>query len=241
MTEGQTEENCHMAREQITFILPYQDIEKSHFLFLGQAIYWIMSRGLAITFVDADEEWRRYTECAQELFNKIDEFRPRIEGYQKGSDGVNEKLPDGIWANMRMEPVNVPNTMGKFFPIFSSIDPGKGREDGGHVMVGEEEWYGVRLLISFVLEHWPAHQSSQDGQTGKIGRPDHQQKWDQSVKWLNARIAAWRAGNGEQMSRSSVEQGLLSELGVRSTVARQVWSDVAPPEWCVRGRRKKSN
>ncbi|MCB4917132.1 hypothetical protein LAV78_01160 [Brucella intermedia] len=155
MIEGQTDEYCHTTGEQITFILPYQAIEKSRFLFLGQAIYWIMSRGRLANFENADEEWGRYTECAHELFDNIDNFRPHIEGYQKGRDGENENLPGGIWANMRMEPVNIPGTMGKFFPIFSSIDPGEDREDGGHVMVGEKEWYGVRIPTSFVLERWP--------------------------------------------------------------------------------------
>lgn len=152
MIEETTEENCHTTTEPISFIMPYEDIEKSHFLFLGQAIFWIMSRGKLVEFENANEEWDRYTECAHELFQLIDYINPVVEGYPAGGNTVYEPIPNGIWASISLKPDGYNN------PFFSPID--EKREDGGSIHIGNKAWGSVRIPRSFILEHWPVIEDS---------------------------------------------------------------------------------
>ncbi len=179
MTEGQTEENCHTTKEQFTFILRYEDIEKGHFLFLGQAIFWIMSRGRLVKFNNADEEWGQYTECAHELFRLIDYNNPVVEGYPVGGGSVYEQIPNGIWASIDLEP------NGYNDPFFSPID--EKRDNGGSIYLGSKAWGSVRIPRSFVLEHWPLIEESHFSETTVSPRKGAPARYD----WDEfARIAA---------------------------------------------------
>ncbi|MCV0395921.1 MAG: hypothetical protein K5872_06655 [Rhizobiaceae bacterium] len=113
------------------------------FLFLGEAIDWILSQGNEIETECACKNW---DEAERKFFDQIDADGPKVTGYQ--ADRVYRELPTGIWARM--------NKGGSRDPAFSPIDESEEREDGGTVWVGDSMWEGVRVPTAFVLEHWSA-------------------------------------------------------------------------------------
>lgn len=126
------------------------DISDKPDLFLGEAIGWVISRGLPISTGEIADRW---DDAERELFKRIDVAVRRaglvVEGYPEGApSNSHEPLPTGIWSRM--------NGGKKRDPAFSSIDGVvEERDDGGTVYVGGKTWHGVRLPTSFVLEHWP--------------------------------------------------------------------------------------
>ena len=119
------------------------------YLFLGEAVEWIISRGERVAYSLGDYRGQDPEGAAeQELFDRLDAAsKPHVEGYRFDQPRSYESLPLGIWARM--------NRGGFNDPTFTPVDDVEGRDDGGCVRFGDKQWNGVRLPTAFVLKHWP--------------------------------------------------------------------------------------
>ena len=118
--------------------------KQGEWMFLGQALDWIICRGTPCTAAVYNARW---DEAERELFRFLDGGLVAVQGYP--ADGMTrtyETLPEGIWARMNGEDASKD-------PQFNPIDDT--REDGGTVWVGDQKWYGVRVLANEVFERWP--------------------------------------------------------------------------------------
>ncbi|WP_395449381.1 hypothetical protein ACHMW7_05775 [Aminobacter sp. UC22_36] len=138
-------------------------VEHGAFMFLGEAIDWIICRGLPLPSQEFADRW---DEAEQNLFAVLDTNVVTVQGYPAPNMlRVYEDLPLGIWARM--------NRGGSGDPMFSSVDDSEEREDGGSVFVGDQRWDGVRLPTTFVMRQWPTFPegSGVDDAPRRRGRP----------------------------------------------------------------------
>ncbi len=105
----------------------------------------MISRGSEIDTATLADQWDAKE---RSLFDALDAGGVSVTGYRPGAR-IYEELPTGLWARM--------NKGGDSDPRFSPIDGSEERENGGTVEIGQRTWEGVRLPMSFVLEHWPPH------------------------------------------------------------------------------------
>jgi hypothetical protein len=67
-------------------------------------------------------------------------------------------------------------------------------------------------------------------------RPDPREAWDPASKWFDDQIAKWKDG-GRRLTRREAENALLAKFEMKSSMARRVWAEKAPPEWRKPGPR----
>jgi hypothetical protein len=176
-------------------------IEGERFIFLGQAIEWIISRDQPNTSAVIAERWDA---AERELFALLDAGLVDVQGYRAPNyPRVYETLPQGIWARM--------NKGEGDDPTFSPVDGSEEREDGASVFVGEQRWDGVRIPTSIVVENWPSSGMAIKQQKAKGRRPRYDWKtfeavasaklafegaFDPSVdtKWTKAELERYMAG-----------------------------------------------
>jgi hypothetical protein len=124
--------------------LPTEDELRSQgpWIFLGQAIVWIICRGGLREPFSIAEGWEN---AERQLFDALSSGDFAAEGYS--SSRIEEPLPRGIWTRMnRGDPAD---------PWFTPIDNVEMREDGGTVTVGGQTWNGVRMPAQAVFDRWP--------------------------------------------------------------------------------------
>ncbi|WP_353644220.1 hypothetical protein [Mesorhizobium sp. WSM2239] len=139
--------------------LDLAEIKAQRFLFLGEAIEWIISRGKPSRSAVVAERWDA---AERELFDFLDAESVDVQGYPAPNrPRIHETLPRGIWARM--------NKGNSDDPWFSPVDDSEEREDGGSLYVGDLRWDGVRLPTSFVLKHWPPNRV--EAQINRGGAP----------------------------------------------------------------------
>lgn len=120
------------------------DLKTSKWIFLGQAIEWVICAGTPMPAAIVSHAW---DEAERELFRAIDANGIVVEGYRSDDPSrVYETLPAGIWAHMNVS--DDPNS-GRFNPIDDL------REDGGTIWLGDVKWYGARIQSVALLQHWP--------------------------------------------------------------------------------------
>jgi hypothetical protein len=206
------------------------DVTSRAYMFLGQIVEWIICRGRSSDSVDMGQKWDA---AERELFDYLDTESVKVEGYPvDGRPRIYESLPAGIWAKMNRD-----DNSGL---MFSPIDDTEELEDGGTVFVGDLRWDGVRLATNLVMKQWPPDEAAANADEVRAAGHSHSQLWEKATGWLSAQVETWRAGDGERLSRTDVEHELKKQFDIRSPIARQVWEAIAPPEWRVRGRHKKT-
>jgi hypothetical protein len=115
------------------------DLKTSKWIFLGQAIEWIICAGKPMPAAIVSHAW---DEAERELFRVIDANGIVIEGYRSDDPArVYETLPAGIWAHMNVS--DDPNSA-QFNPIDDL------REDGGTIWLGDWKWFGVRMEVRWL-------------------------------------------------------------------------------------------
>ncbi|MEX4008472.1 hypothetical protein [Neoaquamicrobium sediminum] len=213
------------------FRLTEDDVRAKPYLFLGQAIQWIICRGRDTDTAILADGWQ---DAEQQLFDFLDAGSTTVSGYRPGKREY-ENLPHGIWARMNKGHQNDPR--------FSPIDDAEQREDCGSVEVGMDRWNGVRIPVSVILETWPpAPPGEALSKTPKtIAHPR-----EDVVRWFIQRVEAWKAdpeknrriGREKLWEKAKAPDGPFPRLS--SVEFRAIWDEHAPPAWKERGRIPKN-
>lgn len=226
----------------------FVDIANKEWLFLGEAIEWIMSRGRIVPEERYDKWWRA---AKRVLFRRLDANRggrkqASVQGYRAES-GTQEykKLPRGIWA--KMKGISMPGSQfdPSRNPLFSPVDDGEECDNGGTIWrrkkKKEEKWEGVRLRTKFVLKHWPLKAAANGSAAGTPPqRGDPRELVERGKAWLKEQVRRWEEGKGPQLSCRQVEKAMRQIYGLKQPRGREVWDDTdLPPEWRKPGPRPK--
>ncbi|UGX86179.1 hypothetical protein [Phyllobacterium meliloti] len=201
---------------------------KQQFMFLGEAIAWIISRGDEMSSEETAHHW---DVAERELFDFLAAGAIAAQGFPAPySVQVYEDLPAGIWSMMNTGQSNL---------TFSPLDDSLQRHDGGSINVGPNRWDGVRLHTSEMLERWPT-KSNESIANNNTDKADHKELWRLGSDWFKTQITKWQEGE-ERPTRSSIEKSLFDKFKIASPLARAIWADFAPPEWKKRGPHSKKN
>jgi hypothetical protein len=135
-------------------------LPKSGWVFLGQAIRWIISRG---EYKTSDEYAAGLDDAERRLFGILDEGTLPAEGYRTNQSRTYEQLPRGLWARMNRGQTNDPS--------FTPCDECEQRDDGGRVRAGSDEWFGVRVQATELrkaIERTPRRRNHRVATAGDI-------------------------------------------------------------------------
>jgi hypothetical protein len=208
-----------------TSIKDASEVATRPFMYLGEVIQWIACRGAEMSSEEIANKWDI---AERELFDLLATGAIAAQGFLAPySIQVYEDLPSGIWTMMNKGQSNL---------TFSPLDDSIQRHDGGSINVGPNRWDGVRLPTAFVLKTWSASSDKLSRfEQGNV--PNHKELWQLGADWLNSKIRDWRDGASHRLTRVEAEKRLRAELGIKSDMARKIWTASIPPEWQKPGPR----